>query len=62
MYNGPTMKDLLKQLIQAESTADKGERAAAEVIRTEFERAGIESQVLEQDDLVPVHLLDMVYY
>ncbi len=39
------MKELLKELIQAESTADKGELAAAEVISAEFHRAGIDSRI-----------------
>jgi len=39
------MKDLLKQLIQADSTADKGEIAAADVIARGFAKHGIEAQV-----------------
>jgi succinyl-diaminopimelate desuccinylase len=39
------MKELLKKLIQAQTTADKGELAAAEVISAEFKRAGIDSQI-----------------
>jgi len=39
------MKDLLKQLIQADSTSDKGESAAAEVIADRFERHGIDCRV-----------------
>jgi succinyl-diaminopimelate desuccinylase len=39
------MKKLLKQLIQAETTADKGELAAAEIISAELGRSGIESQI-----------------
>lgn len=39
------MKGLLKKLIQAETTSDKGELAAAEVIWAEFSRWGIESQI-----------------
>jgi len=44
-YNRSTMKELLKKLIQAETTAEKGELAAAEVISTEFRRSGIDSRV-----------------
>jgi len=39
------MKDLLKQLIQADSTADKGETAAAEVVAQWFAGHGIDAQV-----------------
>jgi len=39
------MKELLKSLIQAESTSETGELAAAEVISAELGRAGIESNV-----------------
>ena len=39
------MKELLKKLIQAESTPEKGELAAAEVISAEFCRSGIDSQI-----------------
>jgi succinyl-diaminopimelate desuccinylase len=39
------MKELLKKLIQAETTAEKGESAAAEVIAGEFSRSGIDSRV-----------------
>jgi succinyl-diaminopimelate desuccinylase len=39
------MKELLKKLIQAETTAEKGELAAAEVIADEFSRSGIDSRV-----------------
>jgi len=39
------MKTLLKKLIQAESTTEKGELAAAEVIASELDRFGIDSQV-----------------
>jgi len=44
-YNRSTMKELLKKLIQAETTAEKGELAAAEVISTEFRRSGIDSRI-----------------
>jgi succinyl-diaminopimelate desuccinylase len=39
------MTELLKELIQAQSTADKGELAAAEVISVELRRSGIDSRV-----------------
>ena len=39
------MKELLKQLIEAESTPEKGELAAAEVIAAEFSRSGIDSTI-----------------
>jgi succinyl-diaminopimelate desuccinylase len=39
------MKELLKKLIQTETTSEKGELAAAEVIAGEFGRSGIDSRV-----------------
>lgn len=39
------MKDLLKQLIRADSTADKGEMAAAEVIADYFKGHGIDCHI-----------------
>lgn len=39
------MKELLKKLIQAESTPQKGELAAAQVISAELSRPGIDSQI-----------------
>jgi succinyl-diaminopimelate desuccinylase len=39
------MKELLKKLIQTETTAEKGESAAAEVIAGEFSCSGIDSRV-----------------
>lgn len=39
------MKELLKALIKVESTADKGELAAAKVISSEFARVGIDSGI-----------------
>jgi succinyl-diaminopimelate desuccinylase len=39
------MKELLKNLIRARTTAENGELAAAEVISAEFARWGIESQI-----------------
>jgi succinyl-diaminopimelate desuccinylase len=40
-----TMKTLLKELIQAESTPEKGELAAAEVVSAAFRQSGIESHI-----------------
>jgi succinyl-diaminopimelate desuccinylase len=39
------MKEFLRKLIRAETTADKGELAAAQIILDEFRRSGIESRV-----------------
>ena len=39
------MKKLLRQLVQAQTTADKGELAAAEIISAELGRFGIESHI-----------------
>ena len=39
------MKELLKKLIQAETTDEKGELAAAEVISAELRRSGIDSSI-----------------
>jgi succinyl-diaminopimelate desuccinylase len=39
------MEELLKKLIQADSTLNKGELAAAEVISNEFHSSGIESRI-----------------
>ncbi len=39
------MKDLLKQLIQADSTAARGESAAAEVIAKHFQKHGIDCRI-----------------
>jgi succinyl-diaminopimelate desuccinylase len=50
-YNYSSMKDLLKKLIQAETTAEKGELAAAEVIACEFSRSGINSRVDSWDQI-----------
>jgi succinyl-diaminopimelate desuccinylase len=44
------MKKLLRQLIQAETTADKGELAAAEIISAELGRFGIESRIDSWDE------------
>jgi succinyl-diaminopimelate desuccinylase len=43
------MKDLLRQLIQADSTQHKGEALAAEVIATYFNRHGIDCRVDQWD-------------
>jgi succinyl-diaminopimelate desuccinylase len=45
LYNCLTVRELLKKLIQAESTPDKGELAAAEVISAELGRSGIDSRI-----------------
>ncbi len=45
MYNFLTVKELLKKLVQAETTPDKGELAAAEVILAELGRSGIDSRI-----------------
>jgi len=39
------VKELLRKLVQVESTAEKGESAAAEIISEEFSRLGIDCQV-----------------
>ena len=39
------MKELLKKLIQAKTTSEDGELAAAEVIAAEFARFGVESEI-----------------
>jgi len=39
------MKELLKKLIEAETTSEKGELAAAELISAEFRRSGIDSGI-----------------
>ena len=49
IYNRWAMKNLLKQLIQAETTADKGELAAAEIISAELSRFAIESRIESWD-------------
>jgi succinyl-diaminopimelate desuccinylase len=43
------MKELLKNLIQAETTAEKGEINAAKVISAEFSQSGIDSQINSWD-------------
>jgi succinyl-diaminopimelate desuccinylase len=48
-YNFFYMKELLKKLIQAETTDEKGELAAAEVISAEFHRSGIDSRIERWD-------------
>jgi succinyl-diaminopimelate desuccinylase len=45
LYNRNAMKELLRKLIQAETTAQKGELAAAEIISDEFGRSGIDCQI-----------------
>ena len=50
MVYSPAMKDLLRQLIQADSTLDRGEVAAAEVLAGYFEAHGIECHLDRWDD------------
>jgi succinyl-diaminopimelate desuccinylase len=50
-YNYSSMKDLLKKLIQTETTAEKGELTAAEVIADEFGRSGISSRIDSWDQI-----------
>jgi succinyl-diaminopimelate desuccinylase len=50
-YNHSFMKDFLKKLIQAETTAEKGELAAAEVISDEFGLSGINSRIDSWDQI-----------
>lgn len=45
MYNRNAMKELLRKLIQAETTAEKGELAAAEIISDELGQSGIGCQI-----------------
>ena len=45
MYNRDAVKKLLKQLIQAETTTERGESAAADMISAELGRSGIESRI-----------------
>ena len=45
MYNFRAMEKLLKKLIQAETTPEKGELAAAEIIATELDRFGVDSHI-----------------
>lgn len=50
LYNRVTMQELLKRLIQAESTEAKGELEAAKVISAQFESCGIKSRIDTWDD------------
>jgi succinyl-diaminopimelate desuccinylase len=45
VYNCHAMKELLRKLIQAETIAEKGELAAAEIISAHFSRFGISNRV-----------------
>jgi succinyl-diaminopimelate desuccinylase len=45
VYTTFTMKTLLKELIQAESTPEKGELAAAEVVSASLRQSGVESHI-----------------
>jgi len=44
-YNQSIMKGFLQKLIQAETTAEKGELAAAQIISTELSRSGIDCRI-----------------
>jgi succinyl-diaminopimelate desuccinylase len=45
LYNRPAMKDLLKELVQADSTAEKGEAAVAEVLARRLREHGVDCRV-----------------
>ena len=45
LYNLCVMKQLLRKLVQAETTAERGERAGAEVISTDLGQSGINSRI-----------------
>ena len=45
LYNCPHMKDMLRKLVQAESTIGRGELATAEIIAAELGRGGIDSRI-----------------
>ena len=45
LYNRGCMKELLRKLVAAETTAERGELAAAEIISAELGRSGVESRV-----------------
>ncbi len=45
MYNCLIVKELLKKLVQADTTPEKGELAAAEIISAELGRSGIDSRI-----------------
>jgi succinyl-diaminopimelate desuccinylase len=45
LYNDSVMKELLKRLIRAETTQEKGELAGAEIISAELGRSGIDSRI-----------------
>jgi len=45
LYNRDAVKKLLKQLIQAETTTERGESAAADIISAELGLSGIESRI-----------------
>jgi succinyl-diaminopimelate desuccinylase len=44
------MKEFLRQLIQADTTSDKGELAAAQIIAAELDRSGIDSRIDTWDE------------
>ena len=39
------MKDLLKKLVQADTTADKGEIKAAELIKEDLEKSSVDCKI-----------------
>lgn len=45
MYNLGIMKELLKKLVQAQTTSETGELASAQIISAEFARFGMESEI-----------------
>jgi succinyl-diaminopimelate desuccinylase len=45
LYNRHIMKELLQKLIQAETTVEKGELAAAKIIANELSCSGVDSQI-----------------
>jgi succinyl-diaminopimelate desuccinylase len=50
VYNLPGMKELLKSLVQADTTTDKGELAAAEIIRSHLQDHGIATELACWDE------------
>jgi succinyl-diaminopimelate desuccinylase len=49
LYNCFAMKKLLRKLISAETTSEKGEFAAAEIISSELNRSGIDTRIESWD-------------
>jgi succinyl-diaminopimelate desuccinylase len=50
VYNSRPMKDLLKELIRADSTAGRGELGTAKVIEAEFRRHGVDCRIDRWDE------------